>query len=348
MKPSKKMLASLLILQGCASVNPASDRVGTILSAHEFSKQLRTNQPLEDIKLSYDHPQKEASPAALNQAPVVTPAGAVFDPKSGYQGDAWYLNQGFSLKQTYGEAPKPGEMLAHAQPQQVTNDGGFAVHQVNAVPQQNPHPPYPTNYPTGSRSPYYLGQMTDNPSLWPDDAHAAFLFTDFRAFQAMDVITVIINEDSQGKKKADTDTEGKFSLSAGISKLFGIEEKKWKANNTALDPTALINATTDTKFEGEGETGRSGELTARISSVIMEVLPNGLLRVEGTKIVAVNSEEEVMVLSGLIRPRDINADNQVTSDRIANMRIDYYGRGVIADQQSPGWGSRIFEMIWPF
>lgn len=190
--------------------------------------------------------------------------------------------------------------------------------------------------------------MTSNPSLWPDEGQGASLFRDIRALQPMDVLTIIINESSEGNKKADTNTESKFTLKAAISKLFGIETKKFAANNTALDPTDLINASTEDKFEGTGETTRSGSLKARISALVIEVLPNGILRVEGTKIVSVNSEEEVMVISGLVRPRDVDASNQVDSSRVANMRIDFYGKGVVADHQEPGWGERLFQALWPF
>lgn len=210
-------------------------------------------------------------------------------------------------------------------------------------------PPYiPAALPPGSSAPYLTGQMTPNPSLWPDEAQGASMFRDMRASQAMDVITIVIDETTRGRKKAETDSEGKYSLSAAIENFFGIETKSWAANNTSLDPTALVNATTNNKFEGEGETKREGELKAKISAVIMEVLPNSLLRVEGTKIVSVNDEEEVMVLSGLVRQRDIDALNQIQSSRIANMRIDFYGRGVIAENQQPGWLGRIFNRVWPF
>ena len=82
--------------------------------------------------------------------------------------------------------------------------------------------------------------------------------------------------------------------------------------------------------------------------MVVEVLPSGILRIEGEKIIAVNSEEQVMVLSGLVRPRDVNSNNEVDSSQIANMRIDYYGRGVIGEAQHGGWGSRLLRTIWPF
>jgi flagellar L-ring protein precursor FlgH len=251
-----------------------------------------------------------------------------------FNGDQRYLNQGFSLKNS-AMAPTPVGF----------QNGGAVPGTTSGVSGQFPHPP---NLPPGSRSPYHEGQMRHNPSLWPDEAQGAFLFTDHRAFQAMDVLTITINDNTKGSKKAETETSNEFDLLAGITEFFGIETSKWAANNTSLDPTQLINASTKVEFEGTGETEREGRLSGQISAVIMEVFPNGLLRVEGTKIVSINAEEEVMVISGLIRPRDISASNQVDSNRIANMRIDLYGRGIVGDEQTPGWGAKIFKFIWPF
>ena len=82
--------------------------------------------------------------------------------------------------------------------------------------------------------------------------------------------------------------------------------------------------------------------------MVAEVLPSGILRIEGTKIISVNNEEQIMVLTGLIRPRDITSDNEVDSTRVANMRIDYYGRGDIGDAQRQGWLGQLVRKVWPF
>ncbi len=253
-----------------------------------------------------------------------------------FTGDRRYLDQGFSLKGS-AVAPTPVDF----------QNGGAVPGTTSGVSGQFPHPPVAA-MPPGSRAPYHTGQMRHNPSLWPDEAQGAFLFTDHRAFQAMDVLTITINESTKGSKKAETETTNEFDLLAGITEFFGIETSKWAANNTSLDPSQLINASTQVEFTGTGETEREGRLSGQISAVIMEVFPNGLLRVEGTKIVSINAEEEVMVISGLIRPRDISSNNQVDSNRIANMRIDLYGRGVVGDEQTPGWGARLFKFVWPF
>ena len=221
-------------------------------------------------------------------------------------------------------------------PQFVVNEKNLPLPQVSSGP------------PPGSGSPYVNGPMTSNPSLWPDQGEGVFALRDQRAFQPMDIVTILISESQEGKKKAETNTKGEFTLKAAISKFFGLETKDWKSNNDSLDPTALVDATTDKEYKGKGETTRSGSLKGNISAVILEVLPNSLIRIEGSKIISVNTEEEIMVVSGLVRPRDIDALNRVESSRIANMRIDFYGRGVVGEQQGPGWGARLFQWVWPF
>jgi flagellar L-ring protein precursor FlgH len=82
--------------------------------------------------------------------------------------------------------------------------------------------------------------------------------------------------------------------------------------------------------------------------MVAEVLPSGVLRIEGQKIISVNNEEQVMVISGLVRPRDINSENQIDSSRLANMRIDYYGSGIVGEAQRGAWLSRLMRTLWPF
>lgn len=209
--------------------------------------------------------------------------------------------------------------------------------------------------PSGSSAPYYLGQMTANASLWPDESQQSSLFRDLRAFQPMDVVTIVISESVEGQKRTQTDSQSRFSLLAAITNLFGFltpqADKpvgKWNSNNDALDPENLINAQTNSVYQGVGQTRRLGSLKGKLSAMVLEVLPNGLLRLEGTKIISVDNEEEVMVVSGLARLRDIDPLNQLDSSRIANMRIDFYGKGVVGDTTTLGWGTRLVRSLWPF
>jgi flagellar L-ring protein FlgH len=176
-----------------------------------------------------------------------------------------------------------------------------------------------------------------------DSSQNFFLFNDHRAFSPMDLVSIKINDNTRGRKRANTQTRSEFDLLAGITNFFGIETKHWAANNTALDPSALVRAGTEKEFMGEGDMQRQAQLQAQMSAVVLEVLPNGVLRIEGSKIVAINAEEEIMVISGLVRQRDIDAENSVDSNKIANMRIDFYGHGTLSDAQAPGWGASLFN-----
>ena len=88
----------------------------------------------------------------------------------------------------------------------------------------------------------------------------------------------------------------------------------------------------------------SGQVTCRV----MAVEPNGNLVVWGTKELSVNREHQYLVLTGVVRPRDIRADNSVLSHFVAEARIAYNGSGVVADKQGPGIGHRVMDHVWPF
>ncbi len=197
------------------------------------------------------------------------------------------------------------------------------------------------------KSPLEAGDPGMTASLWRENRVGNEMFRDFRAWQAMDLITIAVTERSMGRHDADTEIKSKSEVLAAIENFFGLEAK---TQNWTYPPdlSSLISATTKNDFKGEGNTNRQAELTARISAVIVEVLPSGLLRVEGEKIISVNNEEQVMVISGLVRQRDITSDNEVNSSKIAQMRIDYYGKGTVGEAQYGGWMARFMRLAWPF
>lgn len=201
------------------------------------------------------------------------------------------------------------------------------------------------------QGPLALGEPGSTASLYREGRSNNDLYRDHRAFQVMDLITIKVMETSEGKKEADTEVKSESTLSAAISALFGLENyaaDKNNAPNVALDPSNLISAEATNEFKGEGETNRKDSLKGTISAVVVEVLPSGIMRIEGEKIISVNAEEQIMKISGLVRPRDVNSANEVLSTKIANVRIDYYGRGTVDEAQYGGWASRILRRVWPF
>lgn len=216
-------------------------------------------------------------------------------------------------------------------------------------PQAGEYAVYPSIEQVGLpyRGPLQLGQPGVTASLWRESGPNTELFRDHRAYRPMDLITIMIAEESEGKKEADTKADRSSSFLAGIASLFNAESYV-ERKNPGLDTSNLVSANFESTFEGKGETTRKGSLTGSISAMVVEVLPSGVMRIEGEKIIAVNDEDQVMVISGLVRPNDVNSQNEVLSTHIANLRIDYFGRGSVGDVQYVGWLGKFMEKIWPF
>src|SRR5690606_4314762 len=102
-------------------------------------------------------------------------------------------------------------------------------------------------------------------------------------------------------------------------------------------------------FNGEADANQSNSLTGPITVTVADVLPNGLLAVRGEKWITLNNGDELIRLSGLIRPEAVGPDNSVLSTRIADARITYSGTGAFANASKPGWLSQFFmSPVWPF
>lgn len=186
-------------------------------------------------------------------------------------------------------------------------------------------------------------------SLWVGETSKSSLFSDTRARGLGDIVTIRVSESSKGTKSASTDTSRKSSTSMGISDLFGAPLDLGFNNlygKNGFKPS--VGAETDNSFKGDGNTSRSSLLEADITARVVNVLPNGNLEIEGRREIVVNNEEQLMILTGVIRPEDISSSNVVLSTYIADARIEYTGDGVLAEKQSPGWFTRILDKVWPF
>lgn len=183
-------------------------------------------------------------------------------------------------------------------------------------------------------SPVYPPPVTTSPdvtgSIYQANPHMN-LFRDRRAHQVGDIITVLLIENTQSKKQANTNTERKSTAAIPAPTLFGQGIKQ-----------AAFSTENDTKLQGTANSNQSNNLTGTITVSVYRVLSNGNLMVRGEKWVTLNQGDEYIRLSGIIRPEDIDANNQVESGRIANPRISYSGTGALAETNNPGWMSRIF------
>jgi len=181
-------------------------------------------------------------------------------------------------------------------------------------------------------------------TLWNGDEGS--WLSDVKARRTGDIVTVIIKEQAKASKQASTDTSRESSISAGISSFFGLEETV--ADKTKITPSSMIEATSGNEFSGSGKTTRSEDLAGTLTTQVVEVYPNGNLKIRGGKSVTVNNENQIIYLTGIVRPYDVTANNTVDSGNILNAQITYTGKGSVSDKQKPGWLMRIFDNTWPF
>jgi len=174
-------------------------------------------------------------------------------------------------------------------------------------------------------------------SLWMSG-----LMGDLRARTVNDLVTVQVVETITAQGSADSSLDKNSKGSASVTNLFGLESKYpgW------LDPTSLASLSANTSFKGGGNTSRSGSLSAVMTARVADVLPNGNLVIEGVREIEINGDRQIVVLTGVVRPADIGPGNVVTSTAVGQMRIRYFGRGLIKDNLQPGWLIRVLNKIF--
>jgi flagellar L-ring protein precursor FlgH len=182
-------------------------------------------------------------------------------------------------------------------------------------------------------------------SLWRDGRPASMLFTDARALHANDLVVINIEEVANASRSTDTNIGRESSSSAKIDAFLGLL-KKLKVSST--DSGLNIGGSSSSAFKSAGSTDRSESFTATVPAVVIKVLSNGNLFVEGHRAILVNSEEHHFYISGVVRPIDIDQQNSVKSSVVADAQIEFTGRGDLTDNQKQGWLSRYLGWMWPF
>jgi flagellar L-ring protein FlgH len=179
-------------------------------------------------------------------------------------------------------------------------------------------------------------------SLWSSPATMADLATDVRARSAGDMVTIVVNEQASAVSTGQTKTSRASSANASINSLAGPLSTAGRLANRA-------SANSTTSLDGQGTTLRQTTLTTTITARVIDVLPNGYLVVEGSKTLAVNSENQVITLRGVVRPADLTNANIVQSGNVAQMELKINGRGVVNDAiRRPNILYRILLGLLPF
>lgn len=183
-------------------------------------------------------------------------------------------------------------------------------------------------------------------SLWRTGSRA--FFRDQRASRVGDILTVVISMDEKAEIENETKRTRTSNDEMNMSNLLGLESQITKVLPEGITGDTLLNTGSTTNSNGKGSVDRSEKINLRVAATITQILPNGNLVLAGRQQMNVNFDMRELLVTGVIRPEDISAENTVNYDQIAEARISYGGRGQIQDMQQPRYGSQILDVIMPF
>lgn len=155
----------------------------------------------------------------------------------------------------------------------------------------------------------------------PTPRRATSLYADVRAYQAGDLLTVILAERTQARRQSRSNASRTNQIagsgSATMGGFFGVD--------------AQVGAQSD----ADNQTVQSDLLAGTITARVVAVDPAGNLQIEGERRLNVDGAVHLMSVSGLVRPADVSTGNTVLSHQIAGADVAY--------RQEGGGGSRFLQ-----
>lgn len=199
-------------------------------------------------------------------------------------------------------------------------------------------PTYPADHPPPPKT---------NGTIY-QSGHQVSLYTDHIAGREGDILTVKLEESTQGQKEAKT--KSNKTTTTNTNNGTGIDA------NGALKPIMLgdvfskfiFNTGSDMQFDGKGQTDQSNKLHGTISVTVMRVLSNNNMVIQGESWITINQGREYVRLTGIVRPEDIGPDNIISSQRIADARIGYSGSGQVGNTSRGGIITQLMYKFFPY
>ncbi|PHR21377.1 MAG: flagellar basal body L-ring protein [Hoeflea sp.] len=173
-------------------------------------------------------------------------------------------------------------------------------------------------------------------SLWDD--RRSKLFQDARAVSVGDILTVdlAINDKASFDNATDRSRKNSSGINAG-----------WNLPIVSSIGSNDLSFGSDTSTKGAGTTERSEKLQLRVAAVVTGILQNGNLVISGSQEVRVNQELRILNVAGIVRPLDVDHNNTVAYDKIAEARVSYGGRGRLTEVQQPPVGQQLVDILSP-
>ncbi len=160
------------------------------------------------------------------------------------------------------------------------------------------------------------------------------MFADQKARAVGDLVTLIIVEQAQARQSAGTSSDkgSSVSLGPGVGVL--------------ADLIPFLRLSGGDEYAASGSTARGGSLSAKLTTRVIEIYPNGTMLIQGRQLITINGEQQEIVVSGMVRSRDIAQDNTILSPLVADAEIQFSGTGALGDKQKPGLLTRLLNWLF--
>lgn len=174
------------------------------------------------------------------------------------------------------------------------------------------------------------------------------LYSDQVARRAGDLITIMVKETTSVSERHKTENKRENTIDAAISLVPGTNQVPAQVGSASAGKLPALKAASEKEFKGEGKVEAEGEVKAVITGRVIDVLDNGNLLVEGRRLVRVNKDTKTILITGIIRTADIQANNTVLSEKLHNFQVSIEGEGPLTRSGSEGWLGEILDIVWPF
>jgi len=178
------------------------------------------------------------------------------------------------------------------------------------------------------------------------------LFSDHKAMHVDDIVTVVISETAKSsnvgaRQLSETDNAtlggGAFSSTGGangstnaaIKNLNGFTDIGFKTNSVS-------------SYKGQGTATKDASFTTTVSARVVKILRNGNYFIFGKREILIDDQKQIIQISGVIRPYDIDQYNNINSAQMSDAKILYKTEGDVDRANKQGWGSKAVQAIWPF
>lgn len=168
---------------------------------------------------------------------------------------------------------------------------------------------------------------------------AQALFEDRRPRNVGDILTIVVSEKVNASKNsaANASRDGSAGVTLGtIPKVLG---GLFTGQDAEVSGKNIMSA--------KGGANAANTFNGVITVTVIEVLGNGNLMVSGEKQMMINQGTEFIRFSGVVNPRTVSGSNTVSSNQVADARIEYSAKGYIDEAQTMGWLQRFFLNVLP-